>query len=172
MYINLASSFTYISVLVQFVFIFPLQLIRASIYALPFKLLGLGTVTQLCLWLLYTRIILQTLLNTCVNLQLCGMYNKHLPTRLPKTKISVLHTSILYESIQGYKYKKLSVRHCTMILMEILYTTALHTHTHTHTPKLWFGPWVRFIPCLASCFVFHTVPIKVQEIIQHLLLVH
>jgi hypothetical protein len=26
------------------------------------------------------------------------------------------------------------VRHRTMILMEVLYTTALHTHTHTHTP--------------------------------------
>ena len=63
MYVNLASSFTYISVLVQFTFIFPLQLIQASIYALPFKMLGLDPVTQLCLWLLYTRIILQTLLN-------------------------------------------------------------------------------------------------------------
>jgi len=39
------------------------------------------------------------------------------------------NASILYESIQGYMYKRPRVRHCTMILMEVLYTTALHTHT-------------------------------------------
>lgn len=59
MYVNLASSFTYILVLVKFIFIFSLQLICASIYALPFKLLGLGTVAQLCLWLLYTGLFYQ-----------------------------------------------------------------------------------------------------------------
>lgn len=72
MYANLASSFTYISVLVQFTFIFHLQLICASIYALLF---GLGTVAQLRLWLLYTRITLPTLLNKIKELTHVGTYN-------------------------------------------------------------------------------------------------
>lgn len=75
MYVNSASSFTYISVIVQFTFIFLLQVICASIYALPFKLLWLGTVAQLCLWLLYTRIILPTLLNKIKELTHVGTYN-------------------------------------------------------------------------------------------------
>jgi hypothetical protein len=74
MYVNLASSFTYISVLIQFTFIFPLQVNCASIYALPLKLLGLGTVAQLCLWLIYTRIILPTLLNKIKELTQVGTY--------------------------------------------------------------------------------------------------
>jgi hypothetical protein len=68
--------------------------------------------------------------------ELTTVWYVHLPTHLPKTNMFMLNTSILYESIQGYMYKKLPVRHCTMILMEVLYPTALDTHT----PKVWFGP--------------------------------
>jgi hypothetical protein len=74
MYVNLVSSFTYISLLIQFTFIFPLQVFCASIYALPLKLPGLGTVAQLYLWLLYTRIILPTLLNKIKELRHVGTY--------------------------------------------------------------------------------------------------
>jgi hypothetical protein len=49
MHFNLASPFTYISVLVKFTFILPLKLIYAIIYALLFKWFGLGTVARLCL---------------------------------------------------------------------------------------------------------------------------
>jgi hypothetical protein len=123
-------------------------------------------VAQLCLWSLYTRITLPTLLNKIKELTHVGTYNCVVCTPAnPSSKnkyVYAKHFNFVWIYTRIYD-KKLPVRHYTMILMEVLYPTTLDTHTHTHTPKVWFGPWVWFIPCLAGCFVFHTIPITVQE---------